>query len=471
MTCFETLELHPQTPADVAALARAEAHARGCEGCAARLAELRGADELLARGLSLWIAGSECPEPEALAEWIDAGRPRDEALESHLSGCEECRGDLLIGLADLAEQEQRSGGRAPLRVDWRQPAALLGAAALLFGLGLPLFLSGGAGGSNQVGVLPTAPPPLPTEQPAPRRAELPQPRRVEPSRPVEAAPAQPRHQPNVQPSDQPSWPRPEPSQEPSPAPSGEEPSQPDAQPSEEPSQPARPAPTHTPDPAPSPATSPAAGEPTPGPTRPQAPPPDPQPAPSAGPIVAAALSVAESEGLFVRLPEGRAFQAFSDGELPAGSELRAGPEGARVRLRQGQVFVQAQARLRWGEALEVERGQVLLEGRELRVRTAGGEVEVTGRALIEARRDQVGVQVLFGRARYQQGDQSQALESGQVLTGAAGRSPRVRSGGGQQGPAWVRPLRPLPPRGRRPGRRGGPNPGGTPRHNLPGPRR
>lgn len=475
MTCFETLELHPQSPADLARLARAEAHARGCDACAARLAELRLADELLARGLGLWIEGSACPEVETLAAWIDAGRPRDEALECHLSGCAECRADLLGCLADeqAAPARLAPARSARSRRGARRAAALLGAAALLLGLGLPLYLSGPGGtrdlGSKHLGALPSEPAPLPSEPPTPRRAELPQPRRVQPGREDPLQPA--RLRPSAEPrpgSSQPLAPAPSPASQPevrppsparlSPSPALPAPAEPEASPLP---------PTNTPDPAPSPATSPEAGEPKPSPTGP-APPPAPQP--PAGPVVAAALSVVESEGLFVRLPEGRGFQAFTEGELPAGSELRAGPRGARVRLGQGQVFVQGQGRLRWGEGLEVERGQVLLEGRALRVRTAGGEVEVTGRALVEARREQVGVRVLFGRARYQQGEQDQTLEPGQVLTGARGKAPRVSGGGSRSGPSWVRPLRPLP-RGRRPLRRGGANPGATPRRDPSGQRR
>ena len=44
MPCFETVELHPQDPAGVAALARAESHAAGCASCAKRLTQVRETD-------------------------------------------------------------------------------------------------------------------------------------------------------------------------------------------------------------------------------------------------------------------------------------------------------------------------------------------------------------------------------------------------------------------------------------------
>ena len=119
--CFTTLELTPQGPADVAALARAEAHAQGCSACAARLAALREVEAALTEGLRCVVSDSLCPEPEALAEWIDAGRPSDAGeLIAHLSTCAECRADLLDAIIDEDDDQDAGDVAAPVRAPSRR---------------------------------------------------------------------------------------------------------------------------------------------------------------------------------------------------------------------------------------------------------------------------------------------------------------------------------------------------------------
>ena len=84
MSCFDAVEIHPQTPAQVADLARAEAHARTCAPCAERLEALREHDDALAEGLRIVAPAEPCPDAEVLAAWIDAGLPAGEDVEAHV---------------------------------------------------------------------------------------------------------------------------------------------------------------------------------------------------------------------------------------------------------------------------------------------------------------------------------------------------------------------------------------------------
>jgi hypothetical protein len=183
-----------------------------------------------------------------------------------------------------------------------------------------------------------------------------------------------------------------------------------------------------------------------------------------------ALSVAAAEGLYVRVPGQRRFQAFESGDLPQGAVLRSQRGGARVALPAGTLFLAQEGEVQWKEGLQLTRGQVLLEGRAVRVQSAQGAVDVRGRVLLEVRKGKLGVQVLAGEARWTRGEETRDMSTGDVLMTAAKGAPRVGRGQGsgpQAAPAWVRKLRVAR---RRAGRKGGPSAGGRgPRKSGGGP--
>ncbi|MGE0709044.1 MAG: hypothetical protein AB7N76_00120 [Planctomycetota bacterium] len=485
MNCFEAIDLHPQDPRGLASLARAEAHARGCAACGERLRAARALEATLAEGLRIFVDASACPDAEELAAWVDAGLPAGAALERHLSCCEDCRADLLEALVDddaaqAATTNTNTTGaktsrRAPRRrsrpgrypVGWQGVGAAAAAALVLATAGLTWWSS--------------------RTKDEPRSAALstePAPQLVPEAQPTKVAPvAQPVEQPNQQPVEQPTR-RPvdqdpfdfDPEASPSPAASPEASPAPAASPEASPAVAESPAPRVEPSPAPSVQPSPAPSvQPSVQPSPAASPAPTSQPSPSASePAAVAALQVAAAQDLYVQLPGSKRWQALEDGPLPAGSELRAGPKGARFGVSRGLFLLQGNARLSYAKsgALTLEAGQVVAEGRGLVLAAIDGDVEVTGRALLEVRRHQVGVRVLGGAARFRRGDDAQELSTGAVLTTGRGRPVRLKAGAADAQPEnlpdWAQPLQPRGPfpRGGGPGAgpggrgQGGPGQGG-----------
>lgn len=489
MRCFETAEidslLHPSSIEGVAGLARLEAHAESCATCGGRLADLRRADRALGEGLAAFVDASPCPEAEDLALAGEDFGQASPALVAHLSACGECRADLFEALeADevataTAPRRTRSGrarrpssrtrrGSSPQPLGWALAAAALLSASLL---GIALLEPEGATTAQ-----------LPA-QPF-RAVESPSPIKVGPAPALEAPPIE------VSPSDE----EPRVEEAPSREPRVEEPRleesavEPAAEPAAKPAEkgdrepvaseearegaPAEPAPAEAPleeAPAPEkqPSQSPAPEGATPEQGETSAP--APSPAPSQ---VAAALQVSEAQGLFVRVPGQRRFQAFEAGELPEGAVLRSQRGGARVQLSGGVLFLAQEGELEWRQGLQLSRGQVFLEGRQVEVQSAQGAVEVRGRALLEVRKGKLGVRLLAGAVRWVRGEERENMSAGDVLLAEGKGSPRIgraQGEGAQAAPAWVRKLRVA----RRRAGRGGPGlgPGRGPRKPGGGPGR
>lgn len=430
---------------------------------------MRSADRALAEGLSRFVDSSLCPEPEEVAVAGEDFSQATDELVSHLSACGDCRADLFEALVEdafaveaQAPQRRRSG-----RV--RRPSARLAHERRQRGLGWAVAAAGLLS-AGLVGIALFQPEQGSTTAELPakpfRAIQSPSPIKVAPAPSVPVVPVE---VPGEEPEEQPeaSWPEPSSSQprqpvveapEVSPAPSHTR---------------VEPAPSQEPRPEPAPVASPQ-----PEPSEPQEATSEPEATPSPMPTAEPAspedvmLSVASAEGLFVRVPGERRFQAFESGDLPQGAILRSQRGGARVALPSGTLFLAQEGEVEWREGLQLTRGQVLLEGRALRVLSAQGAVDVRGRALLEVRKGKLGVQVLAGEARWVRGQDQQDMSAGDVLMASGKGAPRVGRGKGtgpQAAPAWVRKLRVAR---RRAGRKGGPGvgPGGSgPRKSGGGP--